>query len=173
MPVAEKDRKKLGRPSDYSAAWGEDICLRIAEGESLTAICEGEGAPAYRTVMRWLDTHEEFRLKYAHARELQGDNDVDRIKDVAAQALAKELPSDVARVVIDALKWTAAKRKPKVYGDRQQLEVSGSLTLVNAPDEDLISELVELALSGRLGLPEGTEVVTQPEEGEEAWSEFS
>lgn len=77
------------------------------------------------------------------------------------------------RLQIDARKWTAAKLLPRKYGDSQRVELSGSINLTTTPDEDLISELVELALSGRLGLPEGTEVVTQPEEGEEAWSEFS
>jgi hypothetical protein len=40
--------------------------------------------------------------------------------------------------LIDALKWDAGKRKPKVYGDKMHTEHSGSVTLSH---EDAIAQL--------------------------------
>lgn len=182
MPLARgffvrypKRMAKVGRPTDYSNALCDEICHRIAEGQSLTAICQEPGFPAYRTVMTWLDRYPQFEHKYSRARVLQADNDADNIKDIAARALAKELPSDVARVAIDALKWSAGKRDPKKYGDRQAVELSGGLNFTNTSDEDLLTELLELVATGVVKLPEGVTVEAAPQEQPEAddWSEFA
>ena len=59
-----------GRPTDYTGALAEEICLRIAEGESLVAICREEAMPGRATVFRWLQKYEAFRNEYARAKEL-------------------------------------------------------------------------------------------------------
>ena len=64
----------------------------------------------------------EFRQQYAHAREAQGDIYADCVVDTAMDAT---IDPAVARVRIDALKWAAGKRKPKVYGDKVMTEHGG------------------------------------------------
>jgi len=121
----------VGRPTKYTEELADYICEGIASGDSLMDLLERrKDAPAYETVMRWLreDKHDGFRVKYARAREDQGDWYADRIADIAR---ACENPVDRtkvegARVSIDGYKWLAGKRKPKVYGDLQKLEHSGS-----------------------------------------------
>lgn len=34
-----------------------------------------------------------------------------------------------ARLIVDTMKWTASKLKPKVYGDRIDIKHAGSLTI--------------------------------------------
>jgi hypothetical protein len=115
-----------GRPSLYSDETAEEICIRIACGEPLASVCRRKGMPAYRTVMRWLVDNEGFRHNYARAREDQANADADTVGDIALQVLAGKVEPQAARVAIDALKWAAAKRNPKKYGDRQEHRHTGA-----------------------------------------------
>jgi hypothetical protein len=75
------------------------------------------------TPLRWLREDEtgELRNQYACAREDQGDLSADDIKTITRRMLRGEIDPQSARVAIDALKWDAGKRKPKVYGDKLAL----------------------------------------------------
>lgn len=114
-----------GRPTLYSQEVADRIIDGIAEGHSLVSILkEDEELPRYSTVMQWLRTNKEFALNYAKSREDQADHDADKIGDIAERVLGGHVDPQAARVAIDAYKWAAGKRKPKVYGDR--LAVGGS-----------------------------------------------
>ncbi len=97
----------------------------IAEGNSLVSILkEDDELPSYTTVMKWLREYPEFAANYARAREDQADNDADKIGDIAEQVVKGKIDPQAARVAIDAYKWAAGKRKPKVYGEK--IAVGGS-----------------------------------------------
>lgn len=114
--------------STFTQEIADEICDRLVS-ESLVRICEESHMPGYSTVMRWLREQDSFRENYTRAREDQGDYDADTVAEIRRKVLAGEIEPDVARVATDSCKWTAAKRKPKVYGDRLALDhdVSGSL----------------------------------------------
>ena len=107
----------------------ETICQRIAEGESLVDILKEKGMPGYSTFMRWLSEDEQLRENYARAREAQGDADADKINHIARGVLSGEYDPSAANVAINALKWTAAKRQPKKYGDKLDLNHGGSISI--------------------------------------------
>jgi methionine synthase II (cobalamin-independent) len=111
----------MARPSDFTQEMADHICERLAEGESLRSICVDEMFPGKSTVFRWLASNKDFRDQYARARETQADAIADEILNIAddAEDAAK------ARVQIDARKWLAGKLRPKVYGDKQSVTVSG------------------------------------------------
>lgn len=107
----------------------ETICQRIAGGESLVDILKDKGMPHYSTFMRWVADDEQLRENYARAREAQGDADADKINHIALGVLSGEYEPAAANVAINALKWTAAKRQPKKYGDKLDLNHSGGLKI--------------------------------------------
>jgi hypothetical protein len=132
----------MGRPSIYSQELADSICERIADGESLRAICSDESMPGRRTVLDWLDDDSklDFRAKYARAREAQADWHADEIIELAdlpriGQKVTTKANGDEevvtgdmverARLQIDARKWYAAKLSPKKYGDKVTQEVTG------------------------------------------------
>jgi hypothetical protein len=97
--------------------------------------------PAASTVCRWLAQNEEFRKQYAHARELQADALFDESLDIADDdngdlVAEKEKDGTIvrgnsvavqrARLRIDTRKWMAGKLRPKVYGDKLDLEANGN-----------------------------------------------
>ena len=132
-----------GRPSKYRRSVADEICLRLATGESLVKICGTEGMVNVATVYRWLDKYLEFRDRYARAREVQAEFYADQIIDIADETPITGQPDpdggvtmrvDSAgvqrnRLRVDARKWVVAKLLPKKYGERAQLEHSGGMTL--------------------------------------------
>lgn len=118
-------KRDPGRPTTFKQSIADKICEGIACGEPLKAIVREKGMPAERTVYRWLKAEDGFRQQYAHAREDQGDADADAVVDIAKQVLKGRVPHQAGRVAIDALKWSAGKRKPKVYGERVDLNHGG------------------------------------------------
>jgi hypothetical protein len=132
----------------YSQSTADAICARIANGESLRAICADEDMPASSTVFLWLAEHAGFSEQYARAREAQAEHLAAEIVAIADEectmvraskhgAKADDPESGEVEVVfdatavarnrlrVDARKWVAAKLKPKVYGDRVTTEHTG------------------------------------------------
>lgn len=111
----------MGRQSTFTEQGGQEICDHISNGGSLRSYVEQEGKPAFNTVYKWLGEHEAFAEAYARAREVQAHADADKINRLQEQLEAGMIAPDVARVMADCLKWTAARRAPRVYGDKVQL----------------------------------------------------
>lgn len=139
----------MGRPSDFTDALAAEICERIVLGETIAEICDLDHMPGETTVYRWLQSNEGFREQYARAREDSGNKSADVIQRIARQVEAGTMAPDAARVAIDAHKWIAGKRKPKVYGDRQILDV-GDDTLRQLSDERVETRLADLL--GKAGI---------------------
>lgn len=109
-----------------------EILDRIAQGESLRAICRDKGMPDKATVFRWLASDEEFATKYARARVQQADAIFEGLADIEDQVLSEELRPDQAKVVLWSRHWRASKLNPKKYGDKIETthELGDSVTRV-------------------------------------------
>jgi len=133
-----------GRPSKYSKEQATYICAELANGRSLREICEEEQTPSRESVRRWLDEHEEFRGQYARAREEQAEYYAQQIIDIADTPLMGKKTKTTSkgevevtegdmiehrRLQVDSRKWIACKLLPKVYGDRQQVDVTGTVNV--------------------------------------------
>ena len=141
------------------------ICEKIADGMSLRDICLEDGAPHRSTVFRWLSQHPDFNDQYGRAREAQAELLADELMAISDDGQndtyldedgKQRTDHDViarSKLRVDTRKWIASKLKPKVYGDRQQLDISGTLAITEASEEDLMAELVELVSTGVIKLP--------------------
>ena len=159
--MSDTDSKGRGRPSIYSddlaarpSIYSDDlaatICQRMAEGESLRAICRNADMPGKTTVLRWLgdDSHPGFREQYTHAREMQADYFAEEILEIADDGIGDMTEDDKgrlnvnqeivarSRLRVDTRKWLMARMAPKKYGDRMQH--TGDLTVRY---EDALKEL--------------------------------
>ena len=126
---ADSERQPTGRPSTFTQEVADELCERIACGETLKSICREDGQPEERTVYRWLRANEAFRQQYARAREEMADADADNVGDLGHRVLRGEIDPQAARVAMDAFKWSAGKRNAKKYGDKLQQEHSGEVGL--------------------------------------------
>jgi hypothetical protein len=125
----------MGRPSDYTQEVASLICNRLADGESLRAICLDDDMPARETVRGWLIRLPEFAGQYARARGEQGDAYADEIVAIADD---KDEDANSRRVRIDARKWAAGKLRPDVYGEKVTQKHEGEFRVViSSADADL------------------------------------
>jgi len=115
-----------GRTSKYSEAVASAICERIAMGESLVKICQDKKMPGYQTVRGWIARRGEFSDRYARAKEDGAEYEAQRILDIADDP---DIDPQHKRIMVDARKWIASKLKPKIYGDKVDLNHSGDVSV--------------------------------------------
>jgi hypothetical protein len=122
--------RSRARPTGYTDEIGTRIVEAMSEGATLLAICKGEDAPSRSTVYRWAEQYEDFREKLSRARNAQAHYYFERMIEVAHDDKqdifydnAGEPHIDHARIqrhrlIVDTLKFAAAKLLPKSYGDK-------------------------------------------------------
>ncbi len=138
-----------GRPTIRSRAMEDRIISAIEEGATILELGQRDGMPSWETMRRWLRDDAEFSARYARARETAGEAFEAQIMVEMAKARCKDTAA-AARVKVDALKWLAAKRQPKVYGDRLDLNHSGGFDLKALPDDRVELRLADLI--GKAGI---------------------
>lgn len=89
------------------------VYVRMAEGESLTAICRDDEMPARSTVNLWL-IEEGKSDEYTRAKEIRADLYFEQVVTIADDT--SKTPED-RRIAIDARKWAAGKLHGK-YSDK-------------------------------------------------------
>lgn len=142
-PVAAKPKVNAGHVR-WSQAIADLICERLERGESLRGICRDQGMPDATAVLGWARNDKDgFAQQYARAREtgyLLLADEIIAIADtpvVATKTVSKATGLEItegdavdrSRLMVDTRKWMLSKMLPKVYGDKQQVELSGSLDI--------------------------------------------
>lgn len=158
--VAQKAGR--GRPSIYTQELADEICRRLADGETLRAICRSEGMPTESTVRNWaLDEESPFFAQYAKAREIGYLGMFDEIKEIAdttqeGVTVTRKLSKDGdmydetkradmiehRKLRVDARKWMLAKALPKVFGERVTADINAK---VDAPSDSLMEAARRIA----------------------------
>ncbi len=111
----------------YSSATAALILERIADGQSLRAICASDGMPSRETFRRWLRDDQALRVQYTQACQDRADSLNEELLDIANDA---STDWQHRRLQISTLQWVMAKVAPKKYGDK--------VTLGGDPDAPLI-----------------------------------
>ena len=130
-----------GRPSIYTPELAMRICMEMASGKSLRAICKADDMPARSTVKLWIiDDKEGFSAQYARAQRLRYEEMADETFEIADNAsndwMANNDPENPgfrlngeavarSRLRVDTRKWAISKMLPE-YADK----------LVHAGDKD-------------------------------------
>ena len=113
----------------YNRKLDEEICQRIAEGETLLQICKDPRVPSYRKVLNWRNDSEGFFRLYILARVDAADHMGDRIIELIDKVESGRLEPHVGRTAIDGLNWLMAKLHPERYGERIATIHFGSVQL--------------------------------------------
>lgn len=142
------DKPKPPTVSDKIVAYGVDKILEeIEKCHKYQEIAERVGVSRHGLVA-WMERNEKDR--YARAREDRAHTLADEILNIAdndatevllvdglpmldengkAVRLVSNAGVQHAKLRVDTRKWLASKMLPKVYGDKQELNVSGSLDI--------------------------------------------
>lgn len=108
----------------------DSIFAEVAKGKSLASQLERCGT-GVSTFYAGLEKDKELSECYARARRHQAEAGQSRILEAVDRVLEGDLDPNAARVAIDALKWNAARMHPAIYGEKQQLEHSGSVEVTS------------------------------------------
>lgn len=122
----------MARPTIKTPEIVDTIVARIAEGETLRAICRDEQMPSWQTVYLWKEKDEDFNRRFAYAREVGHDAIAENTIEIA-----DEHPGRVdnggtdsgavahAKLRIETRLKLLSKWSPKKYGDKQAVELTG------------------------------------------------
>ena len=127
-----KDFKKNGRPSKYTPELAKEICDAISTSElGLVHLVDLHPHwPERATIFLWRRTQPGFSDMYTKAKEDQQEVSVEYMQEIMNEAHTyidretgmKRVDVPMLRLKMDAIKWHAAKLKPRVYGDAKVQE---------------------------------------------------
>ena len=116
----------------------EEICRRVAIGQSLLSVCQEDKAmPSYQTALQWLHDYPDFAEAHKQAQRLRADVLFEEALTVADDArndwMARNDPNNPgwiangehiqrSRLRVDTRKWAASKLNPSRYGDKLAVE---------------------------------------------------
>lgn len=123
----------MGRHSSYTPELADEICDRMANGESLRSICVGE-MPDRCTVARWQEARPEFAAKCARANEMGADASADHIQHLADETVAGTIDPRAAQVAIGTYQWLIERKNQRKWGNKSSVELSGSVDLGSAAE---------------------------------------
>lgn len=142
--AAQALQVKRGRPPmAFNPDIGEEICQRLANGQSLTAICDLPNMPSIPVVYKWIRLEPSFASDYMRAREEQAHSLFDQCLSIAddtandllvndeGEATANTIAVTRAKLRIDTRMRMAAKLAPKVFSERTETLGIGTGSTVN------------------------------------------
>jgi len=117
----------------------QNVIKRIQAGDAVRNICAEKGTPDENTIYRWLDKYEEYRERYARAKEIAADALYDEMLAIARTPILGEEKTDGPlgvtvktadalghrRLLIDTIKWRLGKERPSKYGDKLDITSGG------------------------------------------------
>lgn len=106
----------------------EDVLARMAEGETVQEAVKAMKLPVtHGTVRKWMADREDWWAAYQTAKKLLASALAEEAIAVARDSTVGS--TNVDRILIDTLKWMAAKANPAEYGEKQTVEHQGAQTL--------------------------------------------
>jgi hypothetical protein len=104
-----------------------DIFLeRVTEGRAGINVCKDDDMPGWTTVWRKITSDPDFEQRYRTALSSRGMVYADMLDDLDKKLLAGMITESAHRTLSDNIKWRSARMTPKVYGDKQQIDVTAS-----------------------------------------------
>ena len=138
-----KPKNKGGAPTIYSQELVDEICTRMANGETLRSICLRDDMPSLDTIWKWEQKYPEFAEQSARARERGTHTLADQCIEIADDPMLD--PQD-KRIRIDTRIRLIGKWNQKKYGDKIEVEANGNqnMTLSFSVPQRKASEIIEL-----------------------------
>ena len=116
----------MARPSEYNFEMCKEICSEVANGFNIkTVLSSREEYPTFQTWCNWKREHTELFDLYTRSIQDKADSveqDMDAIYD---EIRAGGIDSSTGRLLLDTLKWKAAKYYPKMFGDKVDHTTNG------------------------------------------------
>lgn len=130
-----------GRPTIFNQSIADEICFRMANGESARVICRDDHMPCIATVFNWLKSNKQFLEQYEIAKEQMVECFASEMTEIADDSTndfyEKALKNGDVSVVgdmelvnraklrVETRKWVCERLMPKRYGPKSDLNIGG------------------------------------------------
>jgi hypothetical protein len=131
QPPPRADPHFGGRPSIFTPELADQVIAPFAAGKTIREVESTPLMPSWRTIQRWLRDNPDFCAQYARARAESAERLEHEALDAARSARTFQ-QIQAARLLADTIKWAAAKRNPRVYGER----IDATLLVSDPADEE-------------------------------------
>lgn len=116
----------MARPSEYNFEMCKEICEQVANGQNVIDVLNGgESYPSWSTFRHWKIEHAELQTLYIKAIQDKATAVDQEIGHLMAECKAKVIDPSTANVLIQTLKWRAAKYYPKMFGEKVDVTTDG------------------------------------------------
>jgi hypothetical protein len=148
------------KPAYYSPIIVDDICRQVAEGGSVSKICNGRnGMPSYNEFCRWRRAHPWIVEALDRAREDRAERLRDEALDLADEAVSvKDAAAQALKV--ETRKWAASVDSPR-YNPKTKVEAT-----LNVPTQIVVMTGIERDVSPQNNLPPAPSTPTLDSGGE-------
>lgn len=114
-----------GRPSTYDFDLAEEICLQVADGKNVKKVLKSSDKyPSFPTWCKWKRENPELLNLYVNSIQDKSESVDEEIDDVKKMLVKGDIDASTANVLIQTLKWKAAKYYPKMFGDNKGIDVT-------------------------------------------------
>ena len=130
--MAAPENNKHASKFDISLVY--EICSLVADGASIKKVLNSNDKfPTYETWRRWKNENDLVYALYISAIQDKGESIHSEIDEIM-QGLKEGLyDSSTANVLIQTLKWKAAKYYPKMFGDKQSIDHTTNGEKIQSP----------------------------------------
>ena len=122
--------QRTGRHTLKTPELCNEICARLAKGQTLTDICRDAAMPDWSTVHRWAARCDAFRNDLARARELQAEVWADELVDISDAELPTREAIRRARLRMQSRQWLAGKYNSQFADKPNQTQVNVGVGVV-------------------------------------------
>lgn len=124
----------MARPSEYDFSLCEEVCDRIADGENIKTVLDSDDRyPSFPTWCKWKREHSELFNLYVNSIQDKGDSVDAKIDEIWKECREGTIEASTANVLIQTLKWKAAKYYPKMFGDNKNVDLTTGGEKLNQP----------------------------------------
>jgi len=116
------------QPTRKSKEVVDEICRRILDDESLSAICRDPHMPAKVNFLRWVKDDDDVRTQYTRARAQSGHTIYSKIQELETELKRDKVDDKKFRCLVDSMKWRAGRMHGK-YNEKIIIEQTGKQEL--------------------------------------------
>ena len=120
----------LGYPQEV---WKE-LLIRVAEGATLKSLQE-EGFPTRVSLWLKCDKDPEFAKRYQQAKLRGVEARVEDCIDISDNVTTDSAEVAKAKLRTDVRRWEASKLLPRLYGDKQQVDLKAEVSVIASIQE--------------------------------------
>lgn len=149
-PVVTENRDDWGyfQPVyEWDKLWPE-ILREIGNGASLIKAINKPGYPTYDSVQKYMRSHPEIKRLYEEAVEIRADHLAESLIDISEEKPPEGLDGpqlsawiNQMKIRIDTRKWTAAKLRPKFWGEKIDVNVTHTQISISSALKEAESRL--------------------------------